>query len=71
MGNIEFYGIKDEYEKIYKEELAQCEIPDNAHIINEFTQMNMKSLCFNVVWFSGQFRNDQRIYGIGLICKAS
>ena len=30
-------------EKIYKEELAQCEIPDNAHIINEFTQMNMKN----------------------------
>ena len=43
MGNIKFYGIVEDYEKIASNELAQCEIPDNAHIINEFTQMNMKN----------------------------
>ncbi len=44
MGKIEFYGIRDDYEEFAEKELAQVEIPSNAHIEKELVESNEKNL---------------------------
>ena len=46
MGSIKFYGIRSDYETISYQELSQVEVPENAHIIKDYTEINMENSLF-------------------------